>query len=334
MVHATRPFDVLFLTNFSDSCFRAIPALAQMCDEFDLRLTFLHTYRESRNGMGDLESNLRSFFPEADAYGGCRRVLLPGTPLDGVRQIRSEATVDLVVAPAGDPLGLPRVGHRSLRSQLMSSDGTPMWTIATGTLTRRLLRPARTVACCLEVGRSGRGHLKLACQYARALRASLHVIQILPDIHEGNLLLLATADPFDADCAAAEVYRVAGGDAPEPGVHVTDRPGLADLLTRCEVDVVFLDAACWMHRSWLAPRMNRLAEGLPCPAVYVNADREDVKWQLTRNPSRHVAGEAALLPPLQRAPVRVRSAGGQRISAVVPEWQGRADDAPRPGVQG
>lgn len=317
MMHATRrPFDVLFLTNFSESCFKAIPALAQMCDAIEMRLTILHTYQEASR-LRELESDLRSFFPEADDYGCCRRVLSPGSPLDGVRRMQAEGHVDLVVAPAGDPLGLPRVGHRSLRSQLMTSDGTPMWTIGNGTPSRRLVRPARSVACCLELGRKGRVHLKLACQYARAMHASLHVIQVMPEIHEGNLLLLATADPFDDACAAADVRRFGGGDAPEPEVHVTDRTRLAELLARRDIDVVFLDANRWIRRSWFAPRIDRLADRLPCAAVYVDAEREDVHWQFTQNPARAYS-ERLEMPALPPVRARARATAGDSITLATP----------------
>ena len=73
-MNAMRPFEVLFLTNFSDLCFRAIPAVAQMSDELDLRLTIMHAAPASADAPG-LEDNLRNFFPEADHFSACRRLL-------------------------------------------------------------------------------------------------------------------------------------------------------------------------------------------------------------------------------------------------------------------
>ncbi len=279
---AVRPFEVLFLTNFSDSCFRAIPALAQLGDEIDLRLTILHAHGDAPRTRV-METNLNSFFPEADHYNGCRRLLVPGTPLEAVRQIRADGPVDLVVAPAGDPLSLPRF-RSSLRSRLVREPGIPMWTFGGGTPVRRLFRTTGTVVCCVEVGRSGRSQIRLASEYARTLNATLHLVQVLPEIDEHSLFL-AYADRCDTHDLVAAVQRAGAGNMLAPRVRMTDRRRLPDLLRECDADIVFLDSQHAVERQWLGFRMRSFVDLLPCPAVCVDGDRKDVRWRIPTNPT-------------------------------------------------
>ncbi|MEZ5288868.1 MAG: universal stress protein [Vicinamibacterales bacterium] len=154
-----RPFEVVFLTNFSNLCFRAIPSLAQMSDDIDMRLTIVHAAGETADTR-PLENNLRNFFSEADAFSRCRRILERGTPVDAVQRLATRQPIDLVVAPAGDPLGMPRIGHRSLRSRLVRECPAPVWTHGPAALHRRGVRRPRRVACVVEEGHSSRTHLQ------------------------------------------------------------------------------------------------------------------------------------------------------------------------------
>lgn len=287
MLHS-RPFDVLFLTNFSDSCFRAIPALAQLGDEIDMRLTIVHAIGTGAHDRGQLEPKIRSFFPEADHYASCRRMLVPGTPIDAVRHLRSERPVDLVVAPAGDPLGLPRLGHTSLRARLVRESGAPVMTLGRGAMSGRLTRPTRTVACALEMGSTGRVHLRLAAAYAQSLGAALHVVQVLPDIDDGSLVTLARAEAFDEDSVARQLRRAGTSRPAAVTLHASTRDRLPRLLTECNADVAFLDGTRWMHRRWLTARMSRFVDALPCPAVCVDSADDHLVWYLPRNPARAV----------------------------------------------
>jgi nucleotide-binding universal stress UspA family protein len=295
---AVRPFEVLFLTNFSDACFGTIPALARLSDEVNMRLTLLHAYGRGTE-VRPLERNLQNFFPEADDYASCKRVLVPGTPYEAVRRIRAEQPVDLVVAPAGDPLGFPRFGHSSLRSRLVREVGAPMWTSGNGLRGRRLARQTRHVACCLGLGRSGRGHLRLAAQYAQSVGATLHVIHVVPSIDEGTWVALAQAEPFDREHALEAVRRVAPTVAVTPDVHVTDRGQVPQVLDGCDADVVFLDGDEWMNRWWFTSRINSVVDGLPCPAVCVKADRDDLTWQVPPRQARYARRRAVEMPQEQ-----------------------------------
>jgi hypothetical protein len=292
---AVRPFEVLFLTNFSDACFGSIPSLARLSDEVNVRLTLLHAYGTARE-VRPLERNLQNFFPEADTYAACKRVLVPGTPYEAVRRIRAEQPVDLVVAPAGDPLGFPRVGHSSLRSRLVREVGAPMWTSGGGLRGRRLSRQTRNVACCVGLGRAGRGHLRLAAEYAQSVGATLHLIHVVPSIDEGTWMDLAQAEPFDREHAFEAVRRVAPAVAVRPEAHVADRSTVAGVLDACEADVVFLDGEEWMQRWWFTSRIRSAVDRLPCPAVCVKADRDDLTWQLPPRQARYLRPRAVEVP--------------------------------------
>lgn len=290
MTHDSRPFEVLFLTNFSDSCFRAIPAVAQMCDTLETRLTIVHAYQPGADVRGrraataapmQLAGKLNSFFPEADAYRWTKRVLLPGTPLEAVSRLRQDQPIDLVIAPQRDALGAPRLVRHSWRSQLVLDGRTPVWTVGHVPGLARLARRARHVACCVDPHLAGRHHLKLACDYAAATGSTLHVIYMLPDeIHEGLMLTLGYADPFDREQALADVRAVVDPTSLMPEVHVSDRSSLPELLTDLEMDAVFVDGRRWTNRSWLGRRMSRGLESLACAVFCVDANRDSVAWDL------------------------------------------------------
>lgn len=286
-MHGERPFEVLFLTNFSDSCYRAIPAVAQLGDEIDIRLTIVHAHAGSPDATPQKEDALRSFFPEADDYPSSRRVLLATSPIEAVRRLKVEQPVDLVVAPPGDPLGMPRLGHRSLRSLIIRDAALPTWTCGASASSSRILRPTRHVACTLELERDGNAHLELACAYAEAMGATLHVVHVVPEVEEGHRMMqLAAAEPFDDVHARKECRKAGASPSLSIDVRMTDRHGLQATLSDCDADVVFLDGAKWMSRRWLTFRMRRMLDELPCPAVCVDARRCTHHWHLPRNPAK------------------------------------------------
>ena len=101
------PLDILFLTNFSDFCFRTIPSIAQMADELPVRLTLLNAYDPETTTPRQATETLRSFFPEADRYRSCRRVSVAGPLVSAVRRYLEIWPVNLIVAPASDSIGFP-----------------------------------------------------------------------------------------------------------------------------------------------------------------------------------------------------------------------------------
>src|SRR5688572_11511402 len=107
-----RPYDlkVLFATAFTDSCFQAIRAIAQMADAMPISLTIAHVTTP------DSPPNrvLQSFFAEADHYSFCDRVQLQGSSVTQTLAAHAnEERYDLILAPRSDRLGFPRPFHRS-----------------------------------------------------------------------------------------------------------------------------------------------------------------------------------------------------------------------------
>lgn len=308
-------FHVAFLTNFSDTCFRAIPAVAQLCDEFDVRLTIVHTYGPDARGLHAVDATLHSFFPEAERYGDCRRLAIAGTPVDAVRQLVAAGRLDLIVAPAGDPLGLPRLTRHSIRARLVREAVAPVWTVGPGASAAVLGRAHRNVACIVRVGSSDWEHVHRACEYAKALGATLHVVHVLPDVHDGTMLRLAFAAPFDASSTAARVRAVTGSGSMSVQLHVTHGPRLAELLEQTRADIVFVDGTHWIGRRWLARRVSRSLDTLKRPVV-CGGSTDGEPWPLVRR--RHTRTRrwsAAMLVGDPLAPVRVPVRSGPTLVA-------------------
>lgn len=306
-----RPFHVAFLTNFSECCFRAIPALARMSDELAMRLTIVHAHEGHALSGPRLDDRLHSFFPEADRYALSARRLVQGTPAEAVRTLQEDDSVDLVIAPAGEPLGLPRFVRNSVRSELLHAGGPPVWTIGPGAVRERVARPVRNVACCIDVGAKGRAHLRLACDYAATLGATLHVIHLLPPVNEGSLLHLAYARPFDPGAIKGEIQRMVTPDAFDVRVHVLHRRYLASMLdATCEPDVVFVDGRRWMQRRWLAQRMSRTLDLLPCPVVFADGTQAGLGWQVARKERSRVLPWPGLAITRPGRPARVAALTG------------------------
>lgn len=281
-MHAPRrPLEVLFLTNFSTACFRAIPALAQMADDLEIQLTILHAYDADVQARPVAEAKLHSFFPEADYYHASRRLLVSGCPVNAVQRFRDSGPLDLVIAPGGDPLGFPRIGRPSLRARLMRETATPVWTMGTGPHVGRLNRRTRNVGCWLDLG-GETAHLRAACEYAWAMDATLHVFHVLPDVHEGMLVLPMYSDrPLHAH-GLTEAVRALTADLPlTPQVHIAaganDR-AMAACVRRVDADVLFLSPARAVRRSWLGTRVTRFMDAAACPVICVDPASGDLSW--------------------------------------------------------
>jgi hypothetical protein len=287
-MNASRPFEVTFLTSFSDTCFRAIPALAQMADSIDLRLSIVHCHDPRRRAADAAAARLRSFFPEADRYPGCQRRLLDGSPVEAVARLHAERPIDLLVAPAGDPLGMPRLAHHSLRATLLRGPVPALWTVGPESSPAIVGRPVRHVACCVHVGMPGDAHIKLASRYASELGAVLHIVQVLPEIHEGTLLRLAYAGPIDERSATERVHRLSPAAAATTiQIHVTTAYRLAHTLdTECTADLVVVDGQAWTRRRAFLRRLDPVLDRLRRPVICAGPAAESVEWQPRRRERR------------------------------------------------
>ena len=287
------PLEILLLTNFSDYCFRVIPAIAQLAEAMPVGLTLLHAYNPARTSARQARESLDSYFPEADRYASCRRVAVPGPLVPAVqRQLRVDPA-HLIVAPASDPIGLPRFGDRSLRAQLVDACGIPVWTMGRGVARPVLQRPIKHVACWLDFRTERFRHLPYAIAFAERFGATLHLLHGLPAIDEGLLMPPGHPErPLDPGRAREEIAQLTAGAPVDIEIHVTQGEGrrtLTRLLRECQADVVFLRNQEGAVSRWLGLGVGlRLGDSAPCPSIYLSDHPAIPVWQL--QPSRAVSG--------------------------------------------
>lgn len=284
--------DALFLTNFSDYCYRAIPAIAQMADSLHMRLTILNVYDPAKTSDKKAESQVNSFFPEADRYSHCRRIAVRGTLVEAVRRHVSLWPTNLLIVPASDPIGLPRPGDRSLRARLLEECGTPVWTVGRRIDWPKLSQPVQNVACWLDFHESETNHLAFAVDYAKKMNATLHLLRGLPDISEGSLRPpMDQGKALTPEKAVGEILRLCKDSSIRPQVHVAFGQGwraMARLLRQCDANVVFVRSQETFFSKWLGWG-SPMASDLPCPSVYVGDRLSVPTWNLQRAGDRRPA---------------------------------------------
>ncbi len=328
MVLSSGPFEILFLTNFSDYCYQVIPSIAQLVDKLPVRLTLMHVYDPVRTTAAQAAEPLRSFFPEADRYRVCSRVVVAGPVVEAVRRHVAERPVHLIVAPASDPIGIPRIGDRSLRAQLIDACGVPLWTMGRGLQQGRLPQPVRNVACWLDFHADRHRHLAFAVEFARGLGARLHVLRGLPAVDEG--LLMPPGHPDRAlhpDHAAEELAAMCDRASIDADVHVGQGDGrrtMIQLLARCDADLVFLRSEERLVSRWLGLGVGlRLGDRTPCPSIHISDRPRVPAWRLepARRPRPHAAdrgggdrGEAPRDVAVQDALASEAVSVGERVS--------------------
>lgn len=286
-MYEPNPLEILFLTNFSDSCYRAIPAVARIADELLVQLTILHCYDPSRRSREEAESLVTSFFPEADHYGICRRMAMECSPLKAVQEFRQFGASGLLLAPASDPFGIPRLGRASLRCQLIRESSTPVWTIGPNVQLNKLHSPTRNVACWIDLASRDKTHIKLAFEYAWKLDAKLHFLHALPEINEGSLSLPLHYDkPLHAEGAAEEIREIVGWVPIHPEIHVNTGNSartIARMLRKCEADVLFIGRGKSIQRRLIGSRLNPVVDQSPCPVICVDGESMSIPiWKLER----------------------------------------------------
>lgn len=262
-----RPLEMVFATNFSDSCFKATQAVAQWVDDFDLRLTLLHTYDPGAESQAAAESKLQSFFPEADRYGICRRVVRPGPVLPVIEKLREQNAVDLVIAPASDPFGLPRLWS-STRAKLVADLGIAVWTAGHDVTPSKLRgRPSR-IACWLDFDApDGTDPIDLASEYAARLGASLHLLYAVPEITEG---MTSTKKPLSALEATELARSRMGRHGQVAEVHATlttGRRAMIELVNRSAADVLIVGRRSAISHGLFGLRLNSGFADVSCPVI-------------------------------------------------------------------
>lgn len=296
-MNAPHSLDILFLTNFSDYCFRAIPAIAQMADTLNMRLTILHAYDPAKVRDTEAENQVQSFYPEADRYAHCRRMAVAGTVVEAVRRHVSMWPTNLLVVPASNPLGLPRLGDRSLRARLLEECGTPLWTVGRRIHWPSLQQPVRNVACWLDFYDTQTDHLAFAVDYAKKMHATLHLVRTIPGINEGTMIHSAHQNKaLNPEVAAKEILQLCRDSSIRPQVHVAfgqGRMAMNRMLRQCDANVVFLRNKESRIAKWFG--FGASCAELPCPAVFVG-DRLTVPvWNLQRAAERRPVGRVSPL---------------------------------------
>ncbi len=283
-MQSTRPFEILFLTDFSNASYRTIPAIAQLADELDIRLTLLHACGDAKTSVAEGESKLRSFFPEATYYQGTQRVVLATDVLDAVKQVRREQPVDLVVAPSSDPLGLPHLWHHSLRAELLAHECGPLWTVGQSIHSTVLNRRTRNVGCWIDLDNSDKRHISLAFTYASSLGAKLHLLSAMPNVDEGTLVSSLYSDsPLYPEGVANGIQDLVGWVPVKPGIHV--KPGnsgrvVPQLARDLNLDILFVSKRNAVRSGWLNLSLGSVVDRCPCPVIC--SDGVARHWQLRR----------------------------------------------------
>ena len=314
------PLDILFLTNFSDYCFRSIPAIAQMADALKVRLTVMHVYDPKRSSQAEAEGQVQSFFPEADRYAACYRLAVRGPFVSAVKRHLELWPVNLIVAPSSDPIGLPRIGDRSMRARLLEECGIPIWTIGRRVKVPKLMQPVRNVACWLDFRSPETSHLSFAMDYAHKINARLHLLRAIPEIHEGSLLPAAhPGKALHPDLAAEEILRLCAGAPLIPEVHVSSGEGrttLVRMLRECDADAVFVPNQESLLARWLRFGLQASAR-IECPAIYVGNHVSIPVWNLERGPGSLVKTAARTARETPRETIDLKSlVNGKRIVPV------------------
>jgi hypothetical protein len=282
-----KPLEVVFLTNFSDPCFRTIPAIAQMSDDIALNLTVVHAYDEKRNQRAQAETSVHSFFPEADRYGGTRRLAMAGTPLDVLKRVAQCQPIDLVVCPASDLMGLPRPGHQSLRARILRELGVPVWTIGRNIDPARVGKAVRNVACWVDFEMGEVPQLTFAAEYAVKLNARLHLFYRMQEINEGLILPMIEERPLHPDGVRQFVQSKLGETALEPVIHVTSsgsRSAQAALARAHDVDLFFTNVSAWGAGPLVASGFRGI-DRFTCPAICVGRRTKVQPWKLEPGPA-------------------------------------------------
>jgi len=286
---STVEMSLLFTTRFNESCFQAIPAIAQWMDDISSELTIAHVYNPRHTSLYDAEQQLISFFAEADRYPHTRRVLIEATDVaSALAAYLEERPADMVFCPASDRVGLPRPWHLSRRARLLQRTSAALWTMGAAMDQRRFGAPKR-VACLLSRRSDSVRPLQVACQYALRTGATLQLICVVPQVDEGTLRNAVSFDePLAASVADAELRRVAAALPVSPELHIVsgrETSAMLRTLARARTDLLFVGK--WeATRGWVgAQGIARFVDRATCPVVCVDHDYALPMWNL-RLPER------------------------------------------------
>jgi nucleotide-binding universal stress UspA family protein len=262
--------NLLFLTNFSEACFRAIPTVSDWIDREEGQLTILHVHGPGRTEEAEARQRMRSFFAEADRYAKCERVLFSGEPGRVVLEYCRQERPNLVFAPAGHPAGVPRVRHRSLRALLLKSAAVRIWTRGRNGNATPPRRAPENIVYVITGHSNWVQEAQFAAKMAVRHRARLHLLHLTPmqDIHDGTLASeISIGQP---NVSTSELLRLIASLPVPPLVHSStgdELRELARMLRECRADMVFLGERHAVRRGILGSYVNPDLERLDVEAI-------------------------------------------------------------------
>jgi len=280
-------FNLLFLTDFQDPSYRAIPAISYLASQIETSLTILHVYRGA-DEREDAEGDVRSFFAEAEHYAGCRRIAIEAHGEDHaaalVEQYCKTARPDLIIAPGGDRLAPLRWLRSSFRGRLLERVDAPLWTFTARAGERVRFGSTRRIACYVDFESENINHLVAAVDLAAHLDATLQLLHVVPNVSEGTLGVGWHTDrPLHADVAERRLRHLLNPfhRRVEVAVGVGDEEtALPELLEQCRSDLVFFGEGQAMSRSLFGRACLRpIVKRSPCPAICMDgAGAAAVRW--------------------------------------------------------
>jgi nucleotide-binding universal stress UspA family protein len=287
--------NILFPTSFSDACFQAGRAIAQLADTLRVDLVIAHVV--PRGGASSaVRRELDSFFGEAHHFDACRRVLIEADNVPQGIAAYARRGFDLIVSPASDRLGLHRILVPSFRGCLMRQSPVPLLTIGGSISRTRLQRPIRNVAYLVDYHAKPDVRLPLITSFADRFDADVHMLDVIPAIAEGTVVLDSDR-PLNPE-VSGERMRTWFKGAP-PRVHVTTgrrRTELWRMLERCDADVLFIGQE-QASRGLFFPRFARDLDRLPCPVICLGSTPEALRgWSFeSHRAERYDIGEEELV---------------------------------------
>ncbi|SFS13310.1 Universal stress protein family protein [Granulicella pectinivorans] len=265
--------NIVFATNFSDACHAAIPAVTRWIDSHKADLTLLHVYDPSKILRRDAESQLNSFYAEADNYRNCRRVLLAGDPCESIKDFCARERNGLLFMPPSDRTGLPRPFHVSSRARLLESLDMPIWTMGKATLSNNAAVAGKNIAVYLQDLDRPSAYISAAASHAQRHGATLHLFYIVPETTEGTLITsLHTGAPLGIETAIDMIGEIAAGLPSSLKIQIHVRMGsesreLKALLRESEAELLIVGSGQTIHRGFFRTTINSTLTSCEIPIL-------------------------------------------------------------------
>ncbi|MEP7366843.1 MAG: universal stress protein [Acidobacteriota bacterium] len=301
----SRELEILFPTNYSDSCYRTIAAVAQLAAGLRVRITLLHAYNPRATTRRHAEDQLHSFFAEAAHYCDCRRVVAEGPALDAIKSHIARNPTSLLMVPESDRIGLPRLGHKSMRARLLKSVPVPLWTLGARVPHRSFARPIRNIACTMVYDAPNLLHIRLAAKLAERFNAQLHLVDVIPTVDESSMLTpLYSSRPLTPDSALSRIANLTTFMKHPPQVHIssgTDTAQLRKLLHHCDADVLFTGPGQAIRASLWGDALEKPLGRCGCPVIALDGAALDFPgWNLAHKAAQRPPSPATLPSTLDR----------------------------------